>query len=264
MELVQNVGIFYLMSFVQSALFAYFLSEYLECENKRKRFIKIFIVFSIINFFAAIFYQYVVFKSGMMLVLFIVSMLFWFKDYSAIKKFIAFMLLLTLSFFSEMLVDALFFLVHGYLNYTKVSQLEFVAWQLGVDVFLFIMSNFVIKYIKLKTILNKTENIILILLMFSHILFIYATMMSLVDNGFEKILVGYFYNVLLVLIFISHIFLIIILYKNYEKKVNEMTLLKLKNEYEKQLVKYLNSNNHEMRHLRHDILNFIENQKKEN
>lgn len=57
---------------------------------------------------------------------------------------------------------------------------------------------------------------------------------------------------------ISHICLIFILIKNHERKVKEITMIKIRSEYKKQLDKYLIMEDKDIRLLRHDIINFLE------
>lgn len=259
MEPANNFGIFYLLSFIQSGLYAYFFSEYLICENKKKRFIKVFCMYAfVINPFSLLIYNMIYLKMIAALLMGILTIFVFFKESSYLKKIMALLMHLIISFFSEMMTCSLFYIVHGYLDFTQVSNIEFIMWQLIFDGFIFLLCCMVIKYVQFKDYLNKKDYIVLFLMIASQLLLLYSTMLDLADHGFKDVLGEHYFFVIFIGILCLHILLIYILIKSHEKKVQEITMIKIRNEYQKQLAEYLKTEDKDIRLLRHDIINFIE------
>lgn len=260
---MNSVYFMYLMSFFQSFLYAYFFSEYLYCEDKRKRFIKIVCFFTfIVHPITIVLYNNILLKGLLTIFIIVLSICFFFKENSIFRRFIAILLCLLSVSFSELIIDVLFYLVHGYIDFPSVSILEYLGWLFTNCLLCFYIMKFILKIIEFNKIASLKEKELCIAIFFSHCILIYATAIEIVEQANEaKIVDNFFFIIFLFFVFGIHL-LIIYQYIQYKyEKTKKLTFYHLQREYKQQLESYLESENKEIRYLRHDIINFLESQK---
>lgn len=243
----------FLIQLPQNLLYAYFLSQFLYAENRKKAFLQITLFYQILIPLASVLLWYQLSPKFIMnLVLLTTGIFLFFRRERLFRKILASFLLVAVILIVEMLLTGVYLVIEG----TPPETFGPIYIYLIQFVLFFTLYTVLIRLFNREQFISTSFMRYILICCIIQVCYLYGGTMIFTRLFYTK---AYMYMLVLFLLASLLLFLytFYLLFKQKQKEQSQQTQLMLQKEYEQQLHDYMDlKEEDQIRRLRHDLLNY--------